>query len=254
MSDAIVERLLRAQRDGGLVAPPSADRPSLTEREAYALQRAVVERSGEPVLGWKVGMVSAIGRADDAPGPIYGRLLASMLVPADEPIPRGALHAPEVEGEIAFVLDAPLRGPGITVADVLAATRGVLPAIEIFAGRLEPGEHTVADLIADDASSARYLVGDRLVSADGVDLRLVGMVQTSRGALVGAGAGARVLGHPAASVAWLANALAANGEPVGLEAGQVVLSGSLAPPVPARAGDEFTVELDRLGTVSVAFA
>jgi 2-keto-4-pentenoate hydratase len=137
---------------------------------------------------------------------------------------------------------------------VLTATRGVLPAIEIFAGRQEPGDHTVADLIADNASGARYLVGETLVAADGFDLRLVGMVQTSGGAVVGAGAGARVLGHPAASVAWLANALAANDEPVGLEAGQVVLSGSLAPPVPGRPGEEFTVELDRVGTVSVAFA
>jgi 2-keto-4-pentenoate hydratase len=254
MSDAIIERLLRAHRDGGLVAPPTADRPGLTEREAYAIQRAVVERTGEAVLGWKVGMASAVGRAADAPGPTYGRLLASMLVGPGEPIPRGALHAPEVEGEIAFVLGAPLRGPCVAVADVLAATRGVLPAIEIFAGRLEPGDHTVADLIADNASSARYLVGDTLVAADGLDLRLLGMVQTRGDAVVGAGAGARVLGHPAASVAWLANALAANDEPVALEAGHVVLSGSLAPPVPARAGDEFTVELDRLGTLSVAFA
>jgi 2-keto-4-pentenoate hydratase len=260
MSAAVVERLLRARDGGGLVAPATADLPELDERQAYAIQREVAGRAGVPLTGWKVGMVSAIGRGTGTPGPIYGRLLADMEVADGGAIPSGALHAPEVEGEIAFVVGAPLRGPGVTVADVLAATRGVLPAIEIFAGRLEPGEHGVPDLIADNASSARYVVGagETLVAPDGLDLRLVGMVHTrgdspEGGAVVGAGAGARVLGHPAAAVAWLANALAANGEPAGLEPGQLVLSGSLAPPVPAQPGDAFTVELDRLGSLSVVF-
>ena len=249
------ERLLRAERDGGLVA--ADDVPALDEREAYAIQRAVAERrerDGDPVTGWKVGMASAVGRAPDAPGPIYGRLHASMRVRAGEPIPRGVLHCPEVEGEIAFLLGRPLRGPGVTIDDVLAATRGVLPAIDVFAGRLDPGPHGVPVLVADNAFSARYVAGDAPVALDGLDLRLVGMVQTAGDAVVGAGAGARVLGHPAAAVAWLANALAEQGEPDGLQAGQIVLSGSLAAPVPAQPGDAFTVEIDRLGRVSVAFA
>jgi 2-keto-4-pentenoate hydratase len=150
------------------------------------------------------------------------------------------------------VLDRPLRGPGVTVRDVLAATRGLLPAIEILAGRLQPGDHTVPDLIADNAFSARAVLGDTLVPADVVDLRLIGMVQTRGDEVVGTGAGARVLGHPAGAVAWLANALAATGRQ--LDAGAVVLSGSVAPAVPAEPGDAFTVEFDRLGQVSIRFA
>jgi 2-keto-4-pentenoate hydratase len=175
-----------------------------------------------------------------------------MVVPESRPVSAGGLHRPEVEGEIAFVLERPLRGPGVTVADVLAATRGVLPAIEIIAGRLEPGDHSVVDCVADNAGSALAVLGGALVPVDGLDLRLVGMVQSRGGDVVATGAGARVLGHPAASVAWLANALAAAGRQ--LDAGAFVLSGSLAPAVPAQAGDAFTVEFDRLGAVSVAFA
>jgi 2-keto-4-pentenoate hydratase len=252
---AIAERLWRAEQDGGLVAAPTRDVPDLSERDAYAIQRVVIERrlaAGERPAGWKVGMSSAIGRDGSTPGPIYGRLLQSMLVAPGEPIATAELNAPEVEGEIAFVLDRPLRGPGVTTADVLAAARGVLPAIEVIAGRLAPGEHAVADFVADNAFSARAVVGETLVPLDGLDLRLVGMVHSRGGAVVGAGAGARVLGHPAASVAWLANALAGGGGE--LEAGAVVLSGSLAPPVPARRGDVFTVEIDRLGSVSAVFA
>jgi 2-keto-4-pentenoate hydratase len=252
---AVAERLWRAQREGGLTPAPTADLPDLDERGAYAIQQALIarlEQDGAVEAGWKVGMTSAIGGRAGAAGPIYGQLLSDMVVAQSQPISAGELHRPEVEGEIAFVLDRPLRGPGVTVADVLAATRGVLPAIEIIAGRLEPGEHTVVDFVADNAASALAVLGGALVPVDGLDLRLVGMVQSLGADVVATGAGARVLGHPAASVAWLANALAAAGRQ--LEAGTFVLSGSLAPAVPAQAGDAFTVEFDRLGTVSVAFA
>ena len=252
---ALAERLWRAQRDGRLTAAPTAELPHLDERDAYAVQRALVgrlEQDGAVEVGWKVGMTSAIGGRAGAAGPIYGRLLSDMVVAPSEPIPAGALQRPEVEGEIAFVLDRPLRGPGVTVADVLAATRGVQPAIEIIDGRLEPGDHAVADFIADNAASARAVLGGALVPVDGLDLRLIGMVLSSGGDVVATGAGARVLGHPAASVAWLANALAASGRQ--LDAGTFVLSGSLAAALPARRGDTFTAEFDRLGSVSVAFA
>jgi 2-keto-4-pentenoate hydratase len=252
---AVAERLWRAQRDARLTSAPTVEVPGLDEHGAYAIQRAMVgrlERDGAVAVGWKVGLTSAIGGRAGAAGPIYGQLLSDMVVPQSEPIAASELHHPAVEGEIAFVLDRPLRGPGVTVADVLAATRGVRPAIEIIAGRLEPGDHSVVDFIADNAASARAVLGGALVPVAGLDLRLVGMVQSSGGDVVATGAGARVLGHPAASVAWLANALAAAGRQ--LDAGSFVLSGSLAAAVPARPGDAFTVEFDHLGTVSVSFA
>jgi 2-keto-4-pentenoate hydratase len=252
---AIAERLWRAQREGGRTPPPTAELPDLDEEGAYAIQRTLIarlEQDGAVAAGWKIGMTSAIGGRAGAAGPIYGQLLSDMVVPQSQPISAGELNGPEVEGEIAFVLDRPLRGPGVTVAGVLAATRGVVPAIEIIAGRLDPGDHAAVDFVADNAASALAVLGGALVPVDGLDLRLVGMVQSRGGDVVATGAGARVLGHPAASVAWLANALAAAGRQ--LDAGTFVLSGSLAPAVPAQAGDTFTVEFDRLGTVSVAFA
>jgi 2-keto-4-pentenoate hydratase len=246
----IVERLWRATRDGGLVPAPTRHAPQLSDDDAYAIQRAVLDRckrDGDRPAGWKVGMTSA-----GTPGPIYGELLASMILPAGASIDASSLHEPDVEGEMAFVLGRPLRGPGVTADDVLAATAGVRPAIEVIAGRLEPGEHAVADFVADNAASALAVLGDPLVPVGGFDLRLTGMVHRRGEEIVGTGAGARVLGDPAAAVAWLANALAAAG--TGLDAGTVVLSGSVAPAVRARAGDAFSVEFDRLGSVSVAFA
>jgi 2-keto-4-pentenoate hydratase len=253
--EAIAQRLWRAQRDGAATAAPTSERPDLDAAGAYAIQRAMVgllRQAGAVEAGWKVGMTSAVGGRAGAPGPIYGQLLSDMVLAQGEPVPAGRLRDPEVEGEIAFVLERPLRGPGVTVDEVLAATRGVLPAIEIIAGRLEPGDHGVCDFIADNAASAVAVLGDTPIDVGGLDLRLVGMAQWRGGDLVATGAGARVLGHPAASVAWLANALAVAGRQ--LDAGTFVLTGSLAPAVPARSGDTFTVEFDRLGSVSVSFA
>ncbi|MDX6717418.1 MAG: 2-keto-4-pentenoate hydratase, partial [Baekduia sp.] len=234
---AIAERLWRAQREGGRTPAPTAELPDLDEAGAYAIQRTLIgrlEQDGAVAAGWKVGMTSAIGGRAGAAGPIYGQLLSDMIVPQSQPISASELHRPEVEGEIAFVLDRPLRGPGVTVAGVLAATRGVVPAIEIIAGRLEPGDHAVVDFVADNAASALAVLGGALVPVDGLDLRLVGMVQSRGADVVATGAGARVLGHPAASVAWLANALAPAGRQ--LDAGAFVLSGSLAPAVRGPAG------------------
>jgi 2-keto-4-pentenoate hydratase len=248
--DEIVDRLWGAARDGNLVPAPTHDLPELSREDAYAIQRALLDRlkqAGGRPAGWKIGMTSA-----GTPGPIYGELLAGMIVASGERVDTSTLHEPDVEGEIAFVLDRPLRGPGVSAEDVLAATRGVRPAIEIIAGRLEAGEHRVADFIADNAASALAVVGESLVPVDGLDLRLIGMVHTRGDEIVGTGAGARVLGDPAAAVAWLANALACCGR--ALEAGAIVLSGSVAPAVRARAGDTFSVEFDRLGQVSVTFA
>jgi 2-keto-4-pentenoate hydratase len=252
---AIAQRLWRAQRDGTATPAPTAELRGLDEAGAYAIQRAMVDllrQDGAVEAGWKVGLTSAVGGRAGAPGPIYGQLLSDMVVADGDPVPVARLRSPEVEGEIAFVLERPLRGPGVTVADVLAATRGVRPAIEIIAGRLDGGDHVPCDFIADNAASALAVLGGSLLPVGGLDLRLVGMAQWRGDDLVATGAGARVLGHPAAAVAWLANALAAAERQ--LDAGTFVLTGSLAPAVPARAGDAFLVEFDHLGSVSVNFA
>lgn len=252
-SAEIAQRLLDAYRGGEPVPAPTSLLPDLDRDGAYAIQRAFVEHlcaGGDAPAGWKVGMASAAGLRSG--GPIYGRLLSQMVVDGTRPIDIARLRAPQIEGEIAFVLDRPLPGPGVTVDDVLAAARGVLPALEIIAGRLEPGAHRPEDFVADNAFSAIAVVAGTPTPVDGLDLRLLGMVLSKNGEIVATGAGAQVLGHPAQSVAWLANTLAAHGQ--ALEAGQIVLAGSLCGAHPVGPGDTVTAELDRLGTVTGTFA
>ena len=196
-------------------------------------------------------MASAVGRTAASPGPIYGRLLSGMLVEDGGTLERARLHGPHAEGEIAIVLGRPLRGPGVTAGDVVAAAAGVRPAIEVFATRLDADAPEVADMVADNSSSAHLALGGRLTPLDGLDLRLCGLVFSRNEAIAGTGAGGQV-GDPAAQVAWLANAAGARGDE--LAAGDVILTGALAGAHLAEAGDVFTAELDRLGSVSVRFA
>jgi 2-keto-4-pentenoate hydratase len=248
--DAVAAALLAAQRDGGRVPAPSATLGGLDVEAAYAIQRAGVARrlaAGESAIGWKIGLASAVGRTAASPGPIYGRLLSGMLVDDGGTLERARLHGPHAEGEIAIVLARPLRGPGVTVADVHAAAAGARVAIEVFATRLDADAPEVADMVADNSSSAHFALGGRLTPLDRLELRLCGLVFSRNGAVAGTGAGGQV-GDPAAQVAWLANAA---GE---LCAGDVVLTGALAGAHLAEAGDRFTADADRLGSVSVRFA
>ena len=248
--DAVVDALLTADRHGGRVGVPAG----LDLEAGYAIQRALVERrvaAGESAIGWKVGMASAIGRTPASPGPIYGRLLSGMLVEDGGAIERARLHGPHAEGEIAIVLERPLRGPGVTVADVRAAAAGARPAIEVFATRLDAEAPAVAEMVADNSSSAHLALGGRLMPLDGLDLRLCGLVFTRNDGIAGTGAGGTV-GDPLEQVAWLANAAGARGDE--LQAGDVILTGALAGAHLADAGDVFTAEVDRLGSVSVRFA
>ncbi len=251
----VARRLFEAQQRGESVPSPSSLVPGLDLDSAYAIQHDLVERLGAyegVTVGWKVGMASAIGRGPGSTGPIYGQLLSGMIGAEVDLIQADRLQAPEIEGEIAFVIDRTLRGPGITAVHVLSACRGVVPALEILASRLKPGSHCPEDFVADNAFSALAVLGGALVPVDGLDLRLIGMVLRRNGEIISTGAGAQVLGHPAEAVAWLANSLAARGEELG--EGQIVLSGSLSGGHPVKAGDTVTADFDRLGSVTATFA
>ena len=253
-TDEIADALWRAQISGERLPSPTAALPGLDLDGAYAIQEALVARlmaGGQQPIGWKVGMAGIVGRTADAPGPIFGRLTSGMVVANGATLSVEGLHEPFVEGEIAFVLRERLRGPGITTEQVLTATAGVCPAIEVYARRLEAGASAIADMVADNALCAHVVLGD-VSEMDLPKLRLVGLVLDRSREIVATGAGAQVLGDPARSVAWLANALADRGH--GIEPGEVVITGAVAGAHPAAPGDTFTAEFDRLGAVTVRCA
>jgi 2-keto-4-pentenoate hydratase len=255
-SKAIAEQLYQAEKNATPIDPLTETYPGLTVEQAYAIQLEGVairrERDSRKVIGKKIGLTSiAMQKLIGVDEPDYGHLFDHMLVSEGEPILCSRLLQPKVEGEVAFVLNKRLQGPGVTIAEVLRATEGVMASIEIVDSRVRDWKIKLADTIADNASSARFVVGSRLVCPGEVDLRLLGMVFEKNGEVVNTGAGAAVLGHPAASVAWLANKLGKFG--IALEEGEIILSGAVTAAVDARAADCFLISFQGLGTVGVRF-
>jgi 2-oxopent-4-enoate/cis-2-oxohex-4-enoate hydratase len=235
---------------------PLTDRfPEIVLEDAYAIQQQFVGRrieAGEKVVGKKIGVTSKpVMKMLGVDQPDFGYLLDGMIYSTTQIVPTASFIAPRAEGEIAFVLKKDLLGPGISAADVLAATEGVMACFEIVDSRIENWKIKIADTVADNASCGAFVLGDRLVSPQKVNLSLCGMVLEHNGEIIGTGAGAASLGSPVNAVVWLANTLGRLGVP--LRAGEVILSGSLAALVPIKAGDNLRVAIDGIGSCSVQF-
>jgi len=248
--EQVTHDLLEAYR-GGPVAPPTARHPDMTVDDAYAVQLAQAARwqqDGRRVVGFKVGLTSAaMRRALGVDEPDFGHLFDSMSVPDRGELPSASLLQPRAEPEIAFVLADPLAGPGVTAADVRAATLAVAPALEIIDSRITNWQITLADTVADNGSSGLFVLGPQH-PLTGLDLPALGSELLLDGNVVDSGAGAAVLGDPAEAVAWLANELGRRGTT--LFAGQVVLSGSCTAAYPIAPGQRIEARFDQLGSAS----
>ncbi len=252
----IAQQLLRAEQEKSLLPLLTETYAGLTPQDAYAVQLAVVAAKtarGDRAVGKKIGLTSP--KMQDLFGvrePDYGHLLQSMVIESGGLLACADLVQPKVEAEVAFFLGRDLQGPGVTLEAVLAATDWVCPALEIIDSRFHHWQITLADTIADNASSGRVVVNRadaRSVTA--LDLAAVAMPLERNGNGVTQGSGAAVLGHPAAAVAWLANKLTEFG--MGLRTGELILSGSIGGAIDAHPGDHFCACLSDLGTVKVTF-
>lgn len=248
----------RTRRQTGLM---SLRFPQMTMDDAYAVQAAWVERkraAGRAIIGWKIGLTSkAMQYALDIDTPDSGVLFDDMRFDDGSTIPKDRFIQPRIEAEIAFVMRAGLKGPDVTVFDVLNATDYIVPALEILDTRIlrvDPQTkkaRTIVDTISDNAANAGIVTGGRAMRPDQVDLRWVGAIVSRNGQVEETGLGAGVLNHPARGIAWLANRLASYGSEI--KAGQIVLAGSFIRPVEARHGDTITADYGPLGTVSCFF-
>jgi 2-keto-4-pentenoate hydratase len=250
----IAAQLDRAERDRVAIEPPAAS-SEMTLADAYRIQMINVDRrvaGGRRIVGRKIGLTSvAMQKMLGVSEPDFGHLFDDMLLPSDGECRVETLMLPRVEPEIAFVLARELRGPGVTRQDVLLAADYVTPALEIIDTRIRDWKITLADTIADNASSARVVLGDRKTKPSTLDLAAVAMTLQKNGAVVEQGVGSAVLGHPAEPVAWLANKLAEFGQT--LAAGSLIIPGALCRAVDVGTGDSVIANFEGLGSVTVRF-
>lgn len=253
--ETIAKDLHTAERERRVLPVLTNTYQDIDVESAYLIQLQLValrKADGEQIVGKKIGLTSkAMQTMLNVDQPDYGHIFDSMVLDSGACMAMKELIQPKVEPEIAFVLDKELRGPGVTAVQVLASTRFVLPAIEIIDSRLEGWKIKLCDTIADNASSARIVLGGPPKQVTQVDLRLVGMVMEKNGEVVQTGAGAAALDNPANAVAWLANAVGRFG--VSLGAGEVIMPGAVSAAVDVMSGDTIRVSFDGLGTVSTQF-
>lgn len=253
---AAARSLFEAYSTGQPVRPLTSTYDELMLEDAYAIQLRQIDwflAQGRGVKGHKVGLTSAaMQRLLGVDQPDYGHLLDDFFYLEHEPIPMGSFLQPRIEPEMAFVLKRPLRGPGVTAHQAIAAVDFVLPALEIVDSRIEDWRIGLFDTIADNASSGAVVLGSTPTALGDVDLRRAGAVMTRNGTVVGTGAGGAVLGSPLRALVWLANTVGARG--VTLEEGQVVLPGAVCAMVPVAAGDTVTATFAGLGSVTARFA
>ncbi|MFN3133977.1 MAG: 2-keto-4-pentenoate hydratase [Candidatus Kryptonium sp.] len=253
--ETFANELYQAELSLKPIEPLTSRDGNITIEDAYKIQLKNVKRkleTGLKIKGKKIGITSfAVQRMLNVNQPDFGYLFDTMYVEDGGVVKLDSLIQPRVEGEIAFVMEKDLKGPEVTVADVLKATAFVVPSIEIVDSRIKDWRIKIQDTIADNASSGLFVLGGKKTIVDNLDFRCLGMILEQNGEVVVSGAGAASLGNPVKAVAWLANKLAEFGEY--LRAGEVVLSGALAQLVVPKKGDFFKVSIQKLGSVSVKF-
>ena len=259
--EQLAEEFFQAEKTRTPIKQISLRHPEITISDAYAIQKAWVQkkiRAGNVLKGHKIGLTSrAMQQAVGIDEPDFGALLEDMFFRDGDTIPTDRFIAPRVEVELAFIMDRRLEGPNVTLYDVLDAVRYVTPALEIIDSRSqmvdpETGRtRKVFDTIADNAANAGVVLGGRPVRANEVDLRRVSAILSQNAVIEETGVAAGVLNHPANGVVWLANRLSEHG--VALEKDQVILGGSFTRPVFAKKGDTLFVDYGPLGAVSCHF-
>lgn len=254
--NAYATELLEAMASRTTIQPLTERTPEITIDDAYAISLECYERrlkNGEKLVGKKVGVTSIpVQQMLNVHQPDFGYLLDSMQYQNGDTMPiSSTLIAPRAEGEIAFTLKKPLKGPGVTAEDVLAATDKVYACFEIVDSRIADWKLKIQDTIADNASCGTFLLGDE-ASPEGIDFANVKMKVYKNDVLISEGIGKEALGSPLNCVAWLANTFGERG--ISLDPGDIILSGSLVPLQPVVAGETMRVEIEGIGSASVQFS
>ncbi|WP_408482799.1 2-keto-4-pentenoate hydratase [Paraburkholderia sp. RL17-383-BIF-A] len=261
-AEALALRLRESERTRQTIAPLRDDErfthlnPATAAGFAYMVQQINVEArvaAGERIVGRKIGLTSpAVQRQLGVDQPDFGALFASMAYGDNQPIALGELIQPKVEAEIALVLEHDLTHEKHTYADLIRATAYAVAAIEVVDSRIEGWNIRFVDTVADNASSARFVLGSRPVLLRDVDLAACAMTLSNDAETLSRGNGAACLGNPLNAAVWLADRMQQFGTP--LRAGDVLMTGALGPMVAVTRAGTFSAQIEGLGSVRAIFS
>lgn len=252
---AIADELAAAEANRTMIERLTLRHPEMTVEDSYAVQnewRRRAQENGRRLVGRKIGLTSKVMQeATGITEPDYGAIFADQVHENGSVIEHGQYSNVRIEVELAFVLKDELRGPNVSIFDVLRATEYVVPALEILSSRIQMEGRTIVDTISDNAALGGMVYGGNPVAPDSVDLRWISALLYRNETLEDTGVAAAVLNHPANGVVWLANKLSAHGD--ALEAGSIVLAGSFTKPMWVHPGDTVHADYGELGAITCRF-
>lgn len=254
--ESAASALREAQTSGNACGPIRGAFDPLDLKSAYEIQETNVNlavQAGRRIVGRKIGLTSKAVQAQiGVDQPDFGTLFADMCFADGVEISSSSLISPRCEAEVAIVLNSDLNSDAHTVLDIINATAYALPALEIVDSRIAGWDIRITDTVADNGSSALFVLGSRPVPLSEIDVANVVMTMEKNGEPVSEGNGAACLGNPLNAAIWLADTLSRLQIP--LKAGDVVLTGALGPMVPIHPGDSFKATMGALGTVTTSFS
>jgi 2-keto-4-pentenoate hydratase len=254
--NGVALRLLAAEAGCSPIDPVASELGEKNIAAAYAVQAEVTKKgiaAGRRLVGRKIGLTSkAVQQQLGVDQPDYGALFADMEIVTGGEIQSSKLIQPRIEAEIAVVLDRDLPERDVTMGELMRSVAYAVPALEIVDSRIKDWKITILDTVADNGSSARFVLGAAPKRLTDVDLEACGMSMTRNGVIVSVGSGAACLGHPLKAALWLARAMSGAGHP--LRAGDVVMTGALGPVSPAVAGEFYEAKISGFAPVNVRFA
>lgn len=258
MSTVIYEELAARLRDaytGGAVPPLRDGLDPLDVSGAYSVQELNTrywQTQGRRIVGRKAGLTAkSVQQQLGVDQPDFGTLFSDMRIADGGNLDPAVCLQPKAEAEIGFVLAADLPLDTTTKEQVAAAVASVHAAIEIVDSRIADWKITFADTVADNGSSAFFVLADEGRPLTGLDLPSAAMKMSVNGTEASTGAGAAVMGNPLEAAAWLARTLASRGAP--LKAGDVLLAGALGPMVALTPGDVVRAEVSGIGSCSFSY-
>ena len=210
------------------------------------------QHQGRRIVGRKIGLTArAVQQQLGVDQPDFGVLFDDMQIANGNRLDPARMIQPKAEAELAFIMAHDLNAPEAGPEEVRAAVGSVCAAIEIVDSRIADWKISFADTVADNGSSAFFVLGDEKKPLDGLDLYTCGMALEVDGAVASVGAGAACLGHPLNAAAWLASTLATRGEP--LRAGDIILTGALGPMIPLQPGQTITAKVGGIGSATFSY-
>ncbi len=248
-------KLRQAQATKTPISPLRDDIGEHNEELAYAIQQVNTNHKlvdGARIVGKKIGLTSIkVQEQFGISTPDFGILFDDMEVLNGLSLPISEVMQPKIEGELAFVLGGSLDNDKLTIVDIINSIDYVLPSLEIVGSRIDNWNIRIADTVADNASASHYVLGHTPKMLDDIDIVNCKMNMTINGELKSSGSGKDCLGSPLNAILWLARKMQSVGQP--LQAGELILSGSLGPMVVVNAGDHVDAEFEGLGSVSISF-